>query len=113
MSTKTKFTPGPWGCKDTSNHSHDYRLTTPNGKANLPLTVINNDHSEQRANAKLIAASPTMYSVLEALLDWAECHCDLTGNEEAFGCQNDDELVAARKILAKAVGDTTNGKMED
>ncbi|MES2155406.1 MAG: hypothetical protein V4510_09760 [bacterium] len=58
MATKTTpHTPGPWGCVDTSNHAHDYRLTKPDG-SHLPVNAPYNDHSEQRANARLIAAAP-------------------------------------------------------
>lgn len=64
---QTKHTPGPWGCLDTSNHAHDYRLTKPDGRP-LPLTVEANDHSEQRANARLIAAAPELLAALEVVL---------------------------------------------
>jgi hypothetical protein len=70
-----KHTQGPWRCVDTSNHAHDYRLLAANG-APLPLNVIANDHSEQRANAHLIAAAPELLQVtkdfllLAALHDW-------------------------------------------
>jgi hypothetical protein len=70
-----KHTQGPWRCVDTSNHAHDYRLLAANG-APLPLNVVANDHSEQRANARLIAAAPELLQVardfllLAALHDW-------------------------------------------
>ena len=63
----TEHTPGPWGCIDTSYHAHDYRLTKPNGEP-LPLTIVANDHGEQRANARLIAAAPELLAALEALV---------------------------------------------
>lgn len=63
----TAFTPGPWACKDTSNHAHDYRLFRPDGSP-LPVTAPANDHSEQRANARLIAAAPDMYAALDSIL---------------------------------------------
>jgi hypothetical protein len=64
---KTTHTPGPWGCVDTSNHAHDYRLTKPNG-APLPLSIVANDHSEQRANARLIAAAPDLLAALQTIM---------------------------------------------
>lgn len=63
-----KHTPGPWGCIDTSNHAHDYRLTKPDGST-LPLHVEANDHSEQRANARLIAAAPDLLEALKYVLE--------------------------------------------
>lgn len=59
METKIKHTPGPWGCVDVSNHAHDYRLTKVDGSA-LLVNAPYNDHSEQRANARLIASSPDL-----------------------------------------------------
>jgi hypothetical protein len=67
----TKHTPGPWGCVDTSNHAHDYRLTRPNG-SRLPVSAEGNDHSEQRANARLIAAAPSMLADLKRDLEFAQ-----------------------------------------
>jgi hypothetical protein len=60
----TKHTLGPWGCVDTSNHAHDYRLTKPNGDV-LPLGGERYDNSEQRANARLIAAAPELLHALQ------------------------------------------------
>jgi hypothetical protein len=48
---------GPVGCVPTSNHAHDYRLTKPDGSP-LPYGPgPGNDHSEQRAIAKILGAS--------------------------------------------------------
>ena len=75
----SEHTPGPWGCVDTSYHAHDYRLTKPNGQP-LPLTVVANDHSEQRANARLIAAAPdlleALYSMRHAAMLLHDLHND-------------------------------------
>ena len=62
----SKHTPGPWGCTYTSNHAHDYRLTKANGHS-LPVNEEGNDHSEQRANARLIARAPEMAAEIERL----------------------------------------------
>jgi hypothetical protein len=64
-------TPGLWGCVPTSNHAHDYRLTKPQGLP-LPYSAEGNDHSEQRANARLIAAAPDLLAAYKAALARAE-----------------------------------------
>ena len=68
----SSHTPGPWACTYTSNYAHDYRLTRPNGQP-LPINAEANDRSEQRANARLIAASPELLNLCERAfraLDW-------------------------------------------
>jgi hypothetical protein len=66
----TTHTPGPWACTYTSNHAHDYRLTRHNGQP-LPINAEANDRSEQRANARLIAAAPDLIAALVTLLPHA------------------------------------------
>ena len=71
--SRTTHTPGPWGAVATSNHAHDYRLTKPDGSP-LPVSAEANDHTEQRANARLIAAAPDLLAALEAAeghIEWA------------------------------------------
>jgi hypothetical protein len=73
---KPKHTPGPWTCFDTSNHAHDYRLTKPDGSP-LPVNAPYNDHSEQRANARLIAKAPDLLALLnEAVERWPQFETD-------------------------------------
>ena len=51
---------GQWVCIPTSNHAHDYRLIKPDGSS-LPVNgLLTNDHSEQRAIAKLLTSTPEM-----------------------------------------------------
>jgi hypothetical protein len=96
-----KHTPGPWGCAYTSNHAHDYRLTHPNGSV-LPLNVEANDHSEQRANARLIAASPDMITALrEAEAVLAEAHENCGGGEDTIFAE---PLERVRAAIIKAEG---------
>lgn len=83
----TAHTPGPWACTYTSNHAHDYRITRANG-LKLPLVVIANDHSEQRANARLIGAAPDLLEALQGFIEGAE----------AMGWNTDK----ARAAIAKA-----------
>ena len=54
--------PGPWECVSTSNHAHDYRLSLPGGS--MPYAAPCNDHSQARANARLIAAAPALLDEL-------------------------------------------------
>ena len=92
-----QHTPGPWGCIDTSYHAHDYRLTRPDGRP-LPLVIVANDHSEQRANARLIAAAPDLLAALTAIASGdvpADAYPDLAVRYELF----------ARAALAKLTGD--------
>jgi hypothetical protein len=64
---KSSHTPGPWSCSYTSNHAHDYRLFKADGMP-LPLNVVANDHSEQRATAQLIASAPDLLELCELSL---------------------------------------------
>jgi len=91
MSTQ-KHTQGPWRCVDTSNHAHDYRLLAANG-APLPLNVVANDHSEQRANARLIAAAPDLLWMLKRLTAEGE-----------YGQLPLLTLQQAREVISKAEG---------
>ena len=78
-------TPGPWACTYTSNHAHDYRLTQPNGQP-LPVKAEANDRSEQRANARLIAAAPGLLEL---------CRRSLRALDEDSFPQLRDDLRAA------------------
>jgi len=100
---KTQHTPGPWGCIYTSNHAHNYRITRAD-KTPLPLTVIANDHSEQRANARLIAAAPELLEALKEAegvmrLLWG---CFLAKDYYRWGEDDADALAKARVAIAKA-----------
>jgi hypothetical protein len=94
-----KHTPGPWGCVYTSNHAHDYRLTKPNGSV-LPLNVEANDHSEQRTNAQLMAASPDMLYALKRAEGAVALLCE--GQDPANECWV--VLGIVRQAIAKAEG---------
>lgn len=78
-----KATPGPWGCVYTSNHAHDYRLTMPNGQP-MPVRAVANDHSEQRANARLIAAAPELRDALRAALFFVPLGTNARVNADAI-----------------------------
>lgn len=52
----------------------------------------------------LLAVAPDMLAAIKDLLDWAEYHCGLSGNDEAYGHENDEELVRARAVIARSKG---------
>lgn len=90
--------PGPWGCSYTSNWCHEYRIGTADGKS-LPINAPCNDRSEQRANARLIAAAPDL---LEALLLMIQ-QFKHVGSDEACTA-----ILMARLAVSRAlVGDRT------
>lgn len=95
----SQHTPGPWGCIDTSNYAHDYRLTKPNG-APLPLSVEAYDHSEQRANARLIATAPDLLAALTTLY---RIGCTRLADNGGHG-EEWTAIAAAREAIAKAGG---------
>ena len=95
----SSHTPGPWACTYTSNYAHDYRLTRPNGQP-LPINAEANDRSEQRANARLIAAAPEMFAALVALLPHAARAIQGTTEGQPL-------LNAAAAAIAKATQETT------
>lgn len=51
----------------------------------------------KRINTELLEA-------LENLLAWAEHNCGASGNDECYGCYNDEELAGARAAIQKARG---------
>lgn len=55
-------------------------------------------------DATLIAAAPELLEALENLLAWAEHNCGASGNDECYGCYNDEELAGARAAIQKARG---------
>ena len=90
----SEFKYGPWACTYTSNHAHDYRLTKPDGTP-LPVNAEANDHSEQRAYARLIAAAPDLLEALKDMLD---------GHEDACTGYGEGAADKARAAIAKATG---------
>ena len=96
----SSHTPGPWACTYTSNYAHDYRLTQPNGQP-LPINAEANDRSEQRANARLIAAAPDLLAALIQIIgDGAKE--DTYGYHAAHNALNNEKRAAAAAAIAKA-----------
>lgn len=97
----TNHTPGPWYCIPTSYHAHDYRLIKPD-KTPLPYQAEANDHSEARANARLIAAAPDLLAAL------SELSCIVQGLLDGDDCRHSIDsftLQPARAAIAKAKGE--------
>lgn len=97
MSQKFEHTPGPWTCTYTSNHAHDYRLAKPNGQ--MPINAPYNDRSEQRANARLIAAAPELLEALQTIMGLV----GMTGPRRLADYKI--PLSNARAAIAKATGE--------
>jgi hypothetical protein len=96
----SKFTPGPWRINrhgfETSYLCHEF-IEGDSGIAVFGVWHPEN-HKEQEANARLIAAAPELYEALKDLLD--VCHCE-------NNCAPDDMTCAtnkARAALAKVEG---------
>lgn len=100
MNKQTTHTPGPWGCVNTSNHAHDYRLTKPDGSP-LPVNAPYNDHSEQRANTQLIAAAPELLAALE----WAMSRMPSASGGNDWTENDVAQYEAACAALKKARGE--------
>ncbi len=101
-----KHTPGPWGCASTGHEAHDYRLTKPNGDY-LPVNAPCNDHSEQRANARLIAAAPDLLAACLDLLPFARAAVrdlseKMVGN--LYPAINEAMLQRAEQAIVKVLG---------
>ena len=95
----SKFKYGPWACTYTSNHAHDYRLTKPDGSP-LPVNAEANDHSEQRAYARLIAAAPDLLKALEWCADTLAVFVD--DGSAAPDSVVGKNLTTARAAIARA-----------
>lgn len=93
----SKFKYGRWACTYTSNHAHDYRLTKPDGSP-LPVNAGANDHSEQRAYARLIAAAPTILQELIRAREYiAACiqpHAETVTNPTPGLVDDPDDVLA-------------------
>jgi hypothetical protein len=103
MSTKTKWTPGPWQvtqCRNGLPYVNVFRVSGP-ADGTAPCTILVETKYEtmgaNRANACLIAAAPEMYEALERFL------LAYDGGTAARSVQQQREDAAfARATLAKA-----------
>jgi hypothetical protein len=105
MATKgTTFTPGPWEtAAKPERWGLDYCVPiyadhAPSGDR-MPAVAHGSQTKEgkalMRANARLIAAAPTLYDALAAALPWLEQR------------GNDEVVAMARAALARARGEVT------
>jgi hypothetical protein len=95
----TQFTPGPWEAK-REVYSSSWRIRTVGTQLELAEAYPEDDETPfpVEANARLIAAAPTMH---DALTDAAKA---LAGYHAAFGADDIQEAVLANvnAALAKA-----------
>lgn len=95
--TVTRHTPGPWKYRHWSNHSDRNPLEGFSISAAdrlVPTNTAEGDLYEAEANARLIAAAPTM---LDALKD-ALCSLEISG-------QSDYVIGRVRAAITAAEGD--------
>lgn len=106
MSTKTKWTPGPWSVV------HDTDITgVENDPANGCVGPVDVAHVYLRtvpgrteANATIIAKAPELYKALEAMLH-RYVRLVESGDAGNWNAEEDPEVIAARAALKKARGE--------
>lgn len=96
-----KHTPGPWKVEGQTTHGN---LIVRAPHANCWPAIVNafNDSArdpEQKANAQLIAAAPTLFLALKALTEYCERRWRSGSDPQAA-----DHLGKARDALAQALG---------
>lgn len=98
MSEQSKHTPGPWTIDDGNIILGDKGLSV--------AEVYADDLEQQRHNARLIAAAPTM---LEALVDLVETLQNVRMQDGGGQIQDEyaDMFSEARAAIAKAEGGAT------
>lgn len=88
---KPAFTPGPWSA-DCDNTGCVYIFSDALAKDATEIAILNPANEECAANARLIAAAPSMYDALMRIIhDWDG---------------EPDDMTEARAALAKAEGRT-------
>ena len=95
---KTQHTPGPWSVD--SDRAHNNLVVTCDDTGNAVAEVLSEqgDDPEAKANARLIAAAPTMFDLLTA----ADRLEELTGENLAVYARTFAAL--ARAAIRKATG---------
>ena len=63
---KSEHTPGPWKMVRSGRIVKEPTRTSIGG---VICTIANHSHPQSRANARLIALAPEMYSALKALIE--------------------------------------------
>jgi hypothetical protein len=98
MKTKqATHTPGPWEVKfesDPRKEGHGlYRI----------WNIDDRNYEDQKANARLIAAAPTMFQELQRIARYADKQASLSTEEVTLWAQ-------VRKIALDAIAKATGGK---
>lgn len=94
LTEKASFTPGPWHLRLNGKHDGDRTVTASNQDI-CHMDGGPNDNSEVLANARLIAAAPEMFDLVQSALSlWGFMVNDLSLSK--------DERAAAQRNLEKA-----------
>ena len=91
-----KFTPGPWDLGDECNSGAEVCIGETVATVGRDHWMTGNyviERDEMRANARLIAAAPELYEMLDRI--WHECSDDLSGFAQ----------MEIEKVLKKARGE--------
>lgn len=104
--TKATHTPGPWQPEGQDLRSrvgdHDWWVTAPKGRQGTFLPAVCSG-PDAEANARLIAAAPTLLEALQLLVDAPQgCRCENNGGGDCEWCSR------ARDARA-AIADATRG----
>lgn len=89
-------TPGPWTV-DSNGPGHEVVLAR-GGRHAIAAVQGPEDHGENLANARLIAAAPELLIALRVLIATSECSC------EGETCDSECTHVLARAAIDKAEG---------
>jgi len=104
---KTKYTAGPWlyGYGGGNSLDPEHSTVWTDGSVQAPLAyLVNYGEKQNKANARLIAASPDLVEALEFLVRASERLCVELENR---GCQPNmarDALRQAKRTIKNATG---------
>ena len=101
----TKYTPGKWS---TSWDKKDDRCTVYSASKDVSVAMLFNDVDDVEANARLIAASPTMYGDHDANHRDAARALDALGEGDTAEVRQLLEWIAERSAgsIQEAMGDS-------
>lgn len=90
-----KGSPGPWSV-------FDYEIFDGDGDHIIDMTYSSRtDVSEDKANAKLIAAAPSLLKELQKLREYVINVCGVDDED----CDSDHPLMSSRAAISKALGE--------
>jgi hypothetical protein len=104
ITTKTKWTPGPWDMAFKAGDHHAFILGAGSDHVAFIIDrgIIVTEAERERANALLIAASPELYSALETLTERFKRALVASGTDPEFA---DAAVAHEMAVLAKARGE--------